>query len=76
MANIGKVTVRTANRTTIASPNFEPKVNVSINDIQSVNVSSKQNGDTLIYNVSTGAYESGPISSVGLDIKNINGGQF
>jgi hypothetical protein len=76
MANIGKVTVKTGNRTTIASPNFEPKVNISIGDIQSVNVSTRQDGDTLIYNVLTGEYESGPVSSLGIDITNINGGQF
>jgi hypothetical protein len=76
MANIGKVTVRTGNRTTIASPNFEPKVNVSISDIQQINVSSRLDGDTLIYNAVTGEYESTPISAAQVDITNINGGQF
>jgi hypothetical protein len=76
MANIGKVTVKTGNRTTIASPNFEPKVNISIGDIQSVNVSTRQDGDTLIYNVLTDEYESAPLSQVQIDLKNINGGLF
>ena len=76
MANIGKVSVRTSNRTTIASPNFVPKVNVAISDIQQINVSSRLDGDTLIYNAVTGEYESSPLSQVQIDITNINGGQF
>ena len=76
MANIGRVTVRTGNRTTIASPNFEPKVNVSIDDIQQINVSSRLNGDALIYNAVTGEYESTPLAQAQIDITNINGGQF
>lgn len=74
--NIGKVKINPNIRTTIASPTFSPKVNVSITDIQSMNVESRQDGDTLIYNSTTGEYESGPIEVARIVLTAINGGQF
>lgn len=76
MPDIGKVVVRQLNRTTISSPNFEPKLNVSIEDIQSVNVSTKTDGDVLLYNSETNEYISSPLNQAQVDIKNINGGTF
>lgn len=74
MSNIGRVTVKSINRTTIASPNFTPKVNVAISDISGANVVSRQDGDTLIYNSITGEYETSPIRDV--NVSSINGGRF
>jgi hypothetical protein len=74
--NVGKVLVRTANRTTISSPNFEPKVNVSIDDIQSVNVSTKRDGDVLLYDSQSGEFISSPLRQAQVDLENINGGTF
>lgn len=76
MANIGKVIVRPITRTTIASPNFKPKVNVAITEIQQVNVASRQDGDVLIYDGTSGEFVSSPISQVSVDIKVIDGGKF
>lgn len=86
MPNIGRVTigqtgpknviVKQTNRTTISSPNFEPKVNISISDIQSLNVSVRKEGDVILYDAETDEYKSSPISSAILDITNINGGTF
>ena len=76
MASIGRVVVRPITKTTISAPNFTPKLNVAITDIQNVNVSVRQDGDTLIYNSITGEYESSPIQEAQIDIKNINGGRF
>jgi hypothetical protein len=86
MLNIGKVVigpsqpknviVRPINRTTISSPNFTPRLNVSIENIQSVNVSSKTDGDVLLYNSETGEYVSSPLRQAQVDITNINGGNF
>jgi hypothetical protein len=86
MANIGKVVigpsqaknviVRPINRTTISSPNFTPRVNVSIENIQSLNVSSKNDGDVILYNSETGEYVSSPLRQAQVDITNINGGNF
>lgn len=74
--NIGKVVVRPATRTTIAAPDFSPKINVSIDSIQQMNVATRQNGDTLIYDATTGEYKSGPIDTAQIKINNINGGSF
>lgn len=84
--NIGKVVVgpsqpknvvvRPVNRTTISSPNFTPRLNVSIDDVQSVNVFTKTDGDVLIYNSETGEYVSSPLSQAQVDITNIKGGNF
>lgn len=73
---VGKVVVRPINRTSISSPNFNPTPNVSISDIQQVNVSVRKDGDTLIYNANTGTYISSPIVDAQIDLKNINGGRF
>jgi hypothetical protein len=76
MATIGRVVVRPITKTTISAPNYTPKLNVAITDIQYVNVASRQDGDTLIYNSATGTYESQPIQNAQIDITNINGGRF
>jgi hypothetical protein len=76
MAAIGRVVVRPITKTTISAPNFTPKLNVAITDINNVNVSIRQDGDTLIYNAASGEYQSQPIQNAQLDIKNINGGRF
>jgi hypothetical protein len=76
MAAIGRVVVRPITKTTISAPDFTPKLNVAITDINNVNVSVRQDGDTLIYNAASGEYQSQPIQNAQLDIKNINGGRF
>jgi hypothetical protein len=76
MAAIGRVVVRPITKTTISAPNFTPKLNVAITDINNVNVSIRQDGDTLIYNAASGEYQSQPIQNAQIDIRNINGGRF
>lgn len=76
MAAIGRVVVRPITKTTISAPNFTPKLNVAITDIQNVNAAAPQDGDTLIYNSATGNYETSPINQAQVDITNINGGRF
>lgn len=86
MANIGRVVVgppepknvvvRPLNRTTISSPNFTPKMNVSINDIDGVDVDMRKEGDVLVYDAGTGQYISAPLGAAQVDITNINGGRF
>ena len=76
MANIGRVVVRPVTKTTISAPNYTPKLNVAITDIQNVDATTRQDGDTLIYNAATGNYESSPIQNAQIDVRNINGGQF
>ena len=73
---IGKVTVASSNKTTIASPSYKPKLNVSFSDISDANTDIRQDGDTLVFNATTGEYESRPISNVSVVIGNVNGGTF
>ena len=76
MANIGKVVVRPINPTSISAPNYAPKVNVSINDIQGANVEFKRNGDALIYNAATGEFVSSPLGNASIELDEIHGGRF
>lgn len=76
MANIGRVVVRPITKTTISAPTFTPKLNVAITDIQNINVSSRQDGDTLIYNSATESYESRALEEINVTLNNINGGRF
>lgn len=76
MANIGKVVVRPTNRTTISAPNFAPKLNVSITDIQGANVEIRREGDALIYNSVTGEYVSSPLTGASISLDEIRGGRF
>ena len=62
MANIGRVVVRPVTKTTISAPDFTPKLNVAITDIQNVDAATRQDGDTLIYNSATGTYSVGGIT--------------
>lgn len=76
MPNIGKVIVRPVTKTTISSPNFTPRLNVAITDIQQVNVAVRKDGDVLLYDANTGSYISSPLDQAQVDLKNINGGRF
>ena len=76
MANIGKVVVRPINRTSISAPNFTPRVNVAITDIQGANVEFRRNGDALIYNAATGEYVSSPLGNASIELDEIHGGRF
>lgn len=76
MANIGKVVVRPKSGTSISSPNYAPKLNVAIENVSSINVATRRNGDTLIYDASKGEYVSGPINTADIEISIINGGRF
>lgn len=76
MANIGKVIVRPFNRTTISSPNFQPIINVSIENIENLNVATKRDGDVFLYDAEREEYVSSPLSQAQVNITNINGGNF
>jgi hypothetical protein len=73
---IGKVVVRPTNRTTISAPNYTPKMNVSITDIQGANVTVRRDGDALIYNSITGEYVSSPLTGANIQLDELHGGTF
>jgi hypothetical protein len=72
--SIGRATIKSSPKTTIAADTIEPKPNVSMGEINDVSLSGLQNGYTLIFNASTNNFESQPISNV--SITNIIGGFF
>jgi hypothetical protein len=76
MANIGKVTVRTGNRTTISSPNFEPRINVSFSDLNDTNTVTKQDGDVVMYDANSDEFVTKKLDQVSVNITNIVGGRF
>jgi len=76
MSNIGKVIVRPVTRTTISSPNFNPKANVSLPELNDVITTEQSDGDVLLYDASVGKYIMSPIQSANVNIKNIFGGYF
>lgn len=76
MTNIGKVIVRPVTRTTISSPNFNPKPNVSLPELKDVDTALQQDGDVLQYDAGKGKYILSPPQSGNVNIKNIFGGYF
>jgi hypothetical protein len=73
---IGKVSVRSTNRTTIADPKFKPELEVSIFDLNDVSLTTRQQGDVLVYDVINDDFVSAPLTGALIDITNINGGAF
>jgi hypothetical protein len=73
---VGKVVVRPINQTTISTPNFTPKLNIALSDIQGVNIATLTNGYSLIYDSSQNEFVSKPINTADIEITNINGGRF
>jgi len=63
MATIGKVVLKNATRSTIVAPNFAPKPNVSLSEINDVTVTGVENGDALVYNSTTGKFEANTITA-------------
>jgi hypothetical protein len=65
--------VRQQTRSVVAAQNFTPKPNVAISDVAGINVASVQNGQSLVYNSSTGKFEANTISAT---VTSIQGGNF
>lgn len=74
--DIGRLKITSPIRTVVSDPNYRPKPNVTINDIIGVNVSTKTQGDVLVYQANTDTYISAPLNTATLSLNNINGGSF
>jgi hypothetical protein len=74
MATIGKVTITSPVRTTIADPKFRPKPNVALSELTDVSIVLPEDGEIIAYDALSGKYK--PTSIVDIAIGNINGGQF
>jgi len=68
---IGRATIKQTTRSTIVSQNYTPKPNVSLAEINDVSLGGVQNGQTLVFNSSTGTYEANTVA-----VPVVNGGTF
>jgi hypothetical protein len=71
---IGRVSVTSAVRTTIADPKFQPKPNVALTELTDVSITLPEDGEIVAYDAMLGKYKTSPIADIA--IRNINGGQF
>ena len=71
---IGKVTIKSANRTTVAAPNYSPKPNVALGEISDVSTTGVQDGYTLVFNSTTNKFEA--TASPPATVTEIIGGSF
>jgi len=76
MADIGRVRLRASGRSTISSQNFEVTPNVSLSQINDVSTTGVQNGWTLVYNSTTGKFESQAVVATDVELASIRGGSF
>lgn len=72
-SGLGGVTVFQPNRTTLVSPNYKPKPNVTLSEINDVSTVGVQDGFSLVYSSSNNRFEMKVANTV---IGNIDGGLF
>ena len=75
MPELGKVTVFQPNRTAVVSSNYRPKPNVSLSDINNVNVDGAQDGYSLVYSSANQRFEM-QIATLSLANTTLSGGTF
>ena len=73
MPDLGKVTVFQPNRTTLVSPNYKPKPNVSLAEINDVSTEGVQDGYSLVFDSANNRIETKIATTV---LGNIDGGLF
>jgi len=73
MPDLGKVTVFQPNRTTITSPNYKPKPNVALAEINDVSTLDVQDGFSLVYSSANNRYEMKIATTV---LEKLDGGTF
>ena len=73
MPDLGKVTVFQPNRTTLVSPNYKPKPNVALAEINDVSTLDVQDGFSLVYSSANNRYEMKIATTV---LEKLDGGTF
>jgi hypothetical protein len=71
---IGRVSVTSSVRTTIADPKFRPKPNIALSELTDVSITTPEDGELISYDALSGKFKTSSI--VDIAIGNINGGQF
>jgi hypothetical protein len=72
--SIGKVSVTSAVRTTIADSKFQPKPNVALTELTDVSITTPQEGEIVAYDGISGKFKTSTLASITLG--NIVGGRF
>lgn len=70
---LGTITVQQPNRTTLTSPDFKPKPNVSLSEINDVSTLGVEDGESLVYSSANNRFEF-KIASAAVDV--VDGGLF
>ena len=73
--DIGRVVINQPNRTTITSPNYRPKPNVAMAEINDVSVDGLQDGYTIIFSAANNKFETKSAANLTASIS-IFGGYF
>lgn len=73
MPDLGKVTVFQPNRTTLVSPNYKPKPNVSLAEINDVSTEGVQDGYSLVFDSANNRFEMKVATTV---LGTLDGGLF
>ena len=73
MPDLGKVTVFQPNRTSIVSPNYKPKPNVALAEINDVYTNNVQDGYSLVFSSANNRYEMKIATTV---LEKLDGGIF
>jgi hypothetical protein len=76
MATIGKVTITSPVRTTIADPKFKPKPNVALTELSDTSISTLENNQVLTYSSTDGKFILKDLVDIDTKIDKINGGFF
>lgn len=71
--NLGSVTVFQPNRNTLTSPNYKPKPNVSLSEINDVSTEGVQDGYSLVFDSANNRFETKVATTV---LGSIDGGLF
>jgi hypothetical protein len=70
---IGQVKLTQQTRSTIAAQNFVPKPNVSLTELNDINVSGVQNGQVLQFDSATGKFVANTVTAT---VVSVQGGSF
>jgi hypothetical protein len=76
MASIGRVVVRELDKPALVSQNFDPKLDLSIGEVNDVSLIGLQDGHTLIFNSSVNKFESKAAGDITGQVTEIIGGTF
>ena len=72
-SNIGQVKLTQQTRSTIAAQNFAPKPNVSLTELNDINVSGVQDKQVLQFDSATGKFVANTVTAT---VVSVNGGAF